>query len=93
MGKKKGTTSSGAAASAVEANLDWKASTISKRDENKLRSLGLISFVESDFAHTGSASRPKPPKGFVVMFSAFLYRGLSLPVHEFLYCLLFSYGI
>ncbi|KAK1694760.1 hypothetical protein QYE76_011457 [Lolium multiflorum] len=68
MGKKKGTTSSGATAGASKASLDWYASTISKREENKMRSLGLIPSAESDFRHPGSASRPKPPKGFTVMF-------------------------
>ncbi|KAM0922899.1 hypothetical protein ACQ4PT_005848 [Festuca glaucescens] len=106
MGKRRTTGSSNATAGAAKgrdsttsrrtgtaANLDWAASTISKRDENKLRSLGLISSAESDFVHPGSASRPKPPKGFIVMFTAFLHRGLSLPAHELLRCLLFSYGI
>ncbi|KAK1682980.1 hypothetical protein QYE76_043828 [Lolium multiflorum] len=41
----------------------------------------------------GAVSRPKPPKGFTVMFTAFLFRGLSLPAHEFLRSLLFFYGI
>ncbi|KAK1652695.1 hypothetical protein QYE76_070500 [Lolium multiflorum] len=36
---------------------------------------------------------PKAPKGFTVMFSAFLFRGLSLPAHEFLPSLLYFYGI
>jgi hypothetical protein len=36
---------------------------------------------------------PNPPANFTVMFIAFLYRGLSLPAHEFLRCLLHSYGI
>ncbi|KAM0900633.1 hypothetical protein ACQ4PT_020475 [Festuca glaucescens] len=93
MGKKKGTSSSGATAGASKASLDWTASTISKREENKMRLLGLISSAESDFRHPGSASRPKPPKGFTVMFVAFLQRGLSLPAHEFLRSLLFFYGI
>ncbi|KAK1614376.1 hypothetical protein QYE76_019893 [Lolium multiflorum] len=93
MGKKRGSTSSGATASAPKANLDWTASTITKRDESKMRSMGLIPFTESDFVHPGSASRPEPPKGFTVMFMSFLYHGLSLPAHEFLRCLLFSYGI
>ncbi|KAK1667455.1 hypothetical protein QYE76_055614 [Lolium multiflorum] len=93
MGKKKGTAGSSGTASAAKVGLDWSASTISKREENKMRTLGLISSVESDFAHPGSASRPRPPKGFTVMFDAFLYRGLSLPAHEFLRSLLFFYGI
>ncbi|KAK1686255.1 hypothetical protein QYE76_047103 [Lolium multiflorum] len=93
MGKKKGTTASSATASAARVGLDWSTSTISKLEENKMRTLGLISSAESDFIHPGSASRPRPPKGFTVMFAAFLFRGLSLPAHEFLRSLLFFYGI
>ncbi|KAM0863262.1 hypothetical protein ACQ4PT_044707 [Festuca glaucescens] len=107
MGKKKIAAASGATASAAGSraptasrkaaaaakNLDWTASSITKRDENKLRTLGLISANESDVIFPGSDSRPKPPTGYTVMFLAFLYRGLSLPAHEFLRCLLFSYGI
>ena len=36
---------------------------------------------------------PSPPEGWRVVFLAFLVRGLSLPVHEFLRSLLFVYGI
>jgi hypothetical protein len=36
---------------------------------------------------------PSPPAGFQVMFLAFLFRGLSLPAHEFLRGLLFVYGV
>jgi hypothetical protein len=57
------------------------------------KSLGLISAEEGNIILPGSASRPNPPAGFTVMFVAFLYRGLSLPAHEFLRRLLLSYGI
>ncbi|KAM0904955.1 hypothetical protein ACQ4PT_017682 [Festuca glaucescens] len=109
MGKKNMAESSGTTASAVgsreptaarksdagakDPQCDWVASSITKRDEKKLRSLGLISANEGDVIFPGSDSRPKPPNGFTVMFPAFLHRGLSLPAHEFLRCLLFSYGI
>jgi hypothetical protein len=36
---------------------------------------------------------PRPADGFRVMFLFFLYRGLSLPAHEFLRGLLFVYGV
>jgi hypothetical protein len=72
---------------------DWPASTMTKRNEKKARSLGLISNKEEDVLLPGSDSRPNPPAGFTVMFAAFLYRGLSLPAHEFLRCLLLSYRI
>ncbi|KAK1664968.1 hypothetical protein QYE76_053127 [Lolium multiflorum] len=89
MGKKKGASTSGAA----KVSRDWSASAISNRDINKLRALGFISASEDDIRLPGAVSRPKPPKGFTVMFTAFLFRGLSLPAHEFLRSLLFFYGI
>ncbi|KAK1617700.1 hypothetical protein QYE76_023217 [Lolium multiflorum] len=87
MGKKKGASTSDAA----KVSRDWSASAISNRDINKLR-LGFISASEDDIRLPGAVSRPKPPKGFTVMFVAFLFRGLSLPAHKFLRSLLF-YGI
>ncbi|KAK1642437.1 hypothetical protein QYE76_060242 [Lolium multiflorum] len=89
MGKKKGASASEAA----KVSRDWSASAISNRDINKLRSLGFISASEDDIRLPGAVSRPKPPKGFTVMFSAFLFRGLSLPAHELLRSLLYFYGI
>ncbi|KAK1643612.1 hypothetical protein QYE76_061417 [Lolium multiflorum] len=93
MGKKKGTAGSSASTGAAKIGLDWCASTISNREVNRLRTLGFISSVESDVRHPGSSSCPKPPKGFTVMFVAFLFRGISIPAHEFLCSLLFFYGI
>ena len=58
-----------------------------------MRSMGLISDDKRDIRFLGSDSRPNPPAGFTIMFAAFMYHGLSLPAHEFLRCLLFSYGI
>ncbi|KAK1608534.1 hypothetical protein QYE76_032207 [Lolium multiflorum] len=89
MGKKKGASTSGAA----KVSRDWSAFAISNRDINKLRALGLIYASEDDIRLPGAVSRPKPLKGFAVMFTAFLFRGLSLPAHEFLRSLLFFYGI
>ncbi|KAK1601744.1 hypothetical protein QYE76_004999 [Lolium multiflorum] len=93
MGNKKGTAGSSATSGATKVGRDWSASTISKREENKLRSLGPISSAKSEYLHPGSSSRPRPPKGFIVMFAAFLFRRLSLPAHEFLRSLLFFYAI
>ncbi|KAK1653509.1 hypothetical protein QYE76_071314 [Lolium multiflorum] len=89
MGKKKSASTSDAA----KVNRDWNASTISNRDVNKLHSLGFISASGNDIRLPGVVSRPSPPKGFTVMFVAFLFHGLSLPAHEFLRSLLFFYGI
>ncbi|KAK1627480.1 hypothetical protein QYE76_001795 [Lolium multiflorum] len=89
MGKKKSTSASDTA----KVSRDWSASAISNRDVNRLRALGLISSSDDDIRLPGAVSRPRPPKGFTVMFAAFLFRGLSLPAHEFLRSLLFFYGI
>ncbi|KAK1608519.1 hypothetical protein QYE76_032192 [Lolium multiflorum] len=89
MGKKKSASTSDAA----KVSRDWSASAISNRDVNRLRALGLISSSDDDIRLPGAVSRPRPPKGFTVMFAAFLFRGLSLPAHEFLRSLLFFYGI
>ncbi|KAK1696926.1 hypothetical protein QYE76_013623 [Lolium multiflorum] len=89
MGKKKSASTSDAA----KVSRDWSASAISNHDVNKLRALGFISASEDDIRLPGAISRPRPPKGFTVMFVAFLFRGLSLPAHEFLRSLLFFYGI
>ncbi|KAK1644563.1 hypothetical protein QYE76_062368 [Lolium multiflorum] len=89
MGKNK----SGSASEAAKVSRDWSASAITNRDINKLRALGFISASEDDVRLPGQVSRPSPPKGFTVMFVAFLFRGLSLPAHEFLRSLLFFYGI
>ncbi|KAK1668539.1 hypothetical protein QYE76_056698 [Lolium multiflorum] len=93
MGKGKGTAEPGASSGAGKVCHDWRASTISNRDVNKLHTLGFISSPDDDIRLPGSSSRPRPPKGFTIMFVAFLYRGLSLPAHEYLRFLLFFYGI
>jgi O-antigen ligase len=41
----------------------------------------------------GDKRVPTLPKGYRVMFLAFLLHGLSLPAHEFLRGLLFVYGV
>ncbi|KAK1612542.1 hypothetical protein QYE76_036215 [Lolium multiflorum] len=89
MGKKKGASAS----DAVKVSRNWSASAISSRDIHKLRALRFISASEDDIRLPRAVSRPKPPKGFTVMFVAFLFCGLSLPAHEFLRSLLYFYGI
>ncbi|KAK1641947.1 hypothetical protein QYE76_059752 [Lolium multiflorum] len=93
MGKRKGTAEPGASSGASKVCHDWCASTISNRDVNKLRTLGFISSADDDIRLPGSSSRPRPPKGFTVMFVAFLFHGISLSAHKFLRSLLFFYGI
>jgi hypothetical protein len=72
------------AAAAKDVPGDWPASTMSKRDEKKARNIGLIPAEEGNVILPGLALRPNPPTSFTVMFVAFLYRGPSLPAHEFL---------
>ena len=72
---------------------DWERSLITEREKNKAQKLGLISRTEGDVIMPGADERPNPPPGFTIMFLAYLFRGLSLPAHEFLRCLLFSDGI
>jgi hypothetical protein len=72
---------------------DGLASSVTKRDEKRARSLGLISSDEGNVILPGAISRPNPPAGFTVMFLSFLYRGLSLPAHKFLHHLLRIYEI
>jgi hypothetical protein len=67
-------------------------SAIVQKEVEKARTDGLIS--SSDSIKFPSTERiPQPPSGYRVMFLAFLFRGLSLPAHEFLRGLLFVYGV
>jgi hypothetical protein len=56
-----------------------------------LKNLGL--FKNEDMRMPGDESTPHPPQGFRVIFTDFLVRGLSVPIHEFLRGLLFIYEI
>jgi hypothetical protein len=67
-------------------------STILQKEVEKARTDGLIS--SNDSIKFPSTERiPQPPSGYRVMFLSFLFRGLSLPAHEFLRWLLFVYGV
>jgi hypothetical protein len=67
-------------------------SAIVQKELEKARTNGLIS--SSDTIKFPSTERiPQPPSGYRVMFLSFLFRGLSLPAHEFLHGLLFVYGV
>jgi hypothetical protein len=70
----------------------WVRSTITKKEVEKATADGLIS-TEDSIRFPSTERIPKPPSGFQVMFLAFLFRGLSLPAHEFLRGLLFIYGV
>jgi hypothetical protein len=70
----------------------WVRSAIAQKEVEKARTDGLIS--SSDSIKFPSTERiPQPPSGYRVMFLAFLFRGLSLPTHEFLRGLLFVYDV
>jgi hypothetical protein len=70
----------------------WVPSDFKQKDLDKAQADGLVS--NDDQVIFPSTKRiPKPPSGFRVMFLAFLLRGLSLPVHEFLRGLLLVYGV
>ncbi|KAM0839717.1 hypothetical protein ACQ4PT_060139 [Festuca glaucescens] len=61
-------------------------------DLHKLRKFGLLpATMEAKLA--GDEAVPRPDDGWRVMFTAFIFRGLSLPAHEFLRGLLFVYGV
>ena len=94
MGKPKGrhAASSGAAATKKEKATGWVASTFSKSDLNKLHATGLLA-AAMVVMMLGEETVPRPEQGYRVMFMQFLFRGLSLPVHEFLRGLLFIYGV
>ena len=72
---------------------DWERTSFTTWDEGKLRKAGVVADVDGNIIIPGNKSRPTPPEGYTVMFMAFLFRGLSLPAHEFLRGLLFTYGI
>jgi hypothetical protein len=69
----------------------WERSNISSQDEHILKKMGLRK--DEAMQMPGDESVPNPPEGFRVLFSDFLIRGLSVPIHEFLRGLLFIYGI
>ena len=70
---------------------DWARSTINERDINDLKCQGLLDGMEHQLP--GSEEIPNPPEGWRVIFLSFLFRGLSLPAHEFLRGSLFVYGV
>jgi hypothetical protein len=72
--------------------LKWAPSSFDEPDLKKAKKEGFlpaaVPVISPSEEHV-----PKPPKGYRVMFLAFLLRGLSLPAHEFLPGLLFVYGV
>jgi hypothetical protein len=76
----------------TNASTSWVPSEFGQTDLTKAQKDGFI--ARGDQVIFPSSERiPKPPSGYWVMFLAFLLRGPSLPAHEFLYGLLFVYGV
>jgi hypothetical protein len=71
---------------------NWVRSTITEKEVEKATADGLIA-AEDSIRFPSTERIPKPPSGYRVMFLALLFRGLSLPAHEFLRGLLFVYGV
>jgi hypothetical protein len=72
--------------------LGWIPSSFDDTDLKKAKREGFLS-ESAEIIFPRDEAIPSPPAGFWVMFLAFLFRGLSLPVHEFLHGLLFVYDV
>jgi hypothetical protein len=70
----------------------WSASAITKGDLSKAKKLGFLP-ESMEVVFTSDEVIPRLADGFRVMFLSFLLRGISLVAHEFLYGLLFIYGV
>ena len=102
MGKPKksssavGTSAAGGKKGAAAARVTdggWRRSETRESDLRKLRERGLIPQDREAVKLPGNEVIPRPPSGYRVMFLAFVMRGFSFPVHDFLRGLLFFYGI
>jgi hypothetical protein len=72
--------------------LNWVPSSFDEPDLKKAKKEGFLP-AAAPVIFPGNERVPKPPKGYRVMFLAFLLRGLSIPAHEFLRGILFVYGV
>jgi hypothetical protein len=72
--------------------LMWVPSSFEESDMKKAQKEGFL-LAAAPIIFPNDEHVPTPPKGYQVMFLAFLLRGLSLPAHEFLCGLLFVYGV
>jgi hypothetical protein len=70
----------------------WVPSSFEESDLKKAKKEGLLP-ESASIIFPGDKRIPKPQSRYRVMFLAFLLCGLSLPAHEFLYGILFVYGI
>jgi hypothetical protein len=72
--------------------LNWVPLSFDVTDLKKAKKAGFLPEA-APVIFLGDERVSKPPKGYRVMFLAFLLRGLSFPTHEFLRGLLFVYGV
>jgi hypothetical protein len=77
---------------AMNSATSWVLSAILQKEVEKAKTDGLISTNDS-IKFPSTERIPQPPSGYRVIFLSFLFRGLSLPAHEFLCGLLFVYGV
>jgi hypothetical protein len=70
----------------------WTGSAVIKADLTKAKKHGFLPMT-ARVIFPGDKVVSRLGEGFQVMFLSFLYRGLSLPAHEFLRELLFVYGV
>ena len=61
----------------------------------KLRNDGFLPPADELRARAPSAKEvlPEPRKGERVLFVDAMHRGLGFPVHDFVWCLLYAYGV
>jgi hypothetical protein len=72
--------------------LKWVPSSFEDSDLKNAKKDGFLPEA-APIIFPGDERVPSPPKGYQVMFLAFLLRGLCLPAHEFLRELLFVHGV
>ena len=93
MGKKKATAAGASSSSVRKLKGGWERSVLADRDLKQFKQHGFISNKATNIRFPGDEVVPAPEPGWRVAFSAFFFRGLSFPLHEFFRGLLFIYGI
>jgi hypothetical protein len=103
MGKKSSATAIDTIKKAkrIATGRDPNAPPVGVWDRTKFTAKDLRKLIKEDFMKEdsnaikipGPETTSVPPAGYRVMFLAFFYRGLSLPVHQFLRSLLFAYRV
>jgi hypothetical protein len=92
-------TTTGATKNAKTSDIDtsivgnWVQTKIGDKELSHAEKIDLLKNDPTESLAAGPEIVPRPPPGFLVIFLAFMLRGLSLPPHPFLHGLLFAYGI